>query len=117
MLLRIALVCMLFSSIAMAQSRDDPAVTYARRIITGERTYMPAAGYVPDSKTAVQIATAVLAPIYGEAIAEAEKPWHTGLKNGVWTVVGTFKEKGKGGEAIVQIDKRTGAIKFVGHTM
>jgi hypothetical protein len=78
---------------------------------------MPAAGYVPDSDTAIAIATAVLTPIYGKTTIDAEKPWKAGLKDGVWTVVGTFNGKGEGGEAIVQIDKRTGAIKFVTHTM
>jgi len=39
------------------------------------------------------------------------------LKAGVWTVVGTFNGKGEGGEAMVQVDKKTGAIIFVGHTM
>lgn len=114
---RFALACMLFASIALAQSHEDPAVTYARRVIVGEKTYTLAAGYVPDSRTAVEIATAVLIPIYGKTKIDAEKPWHTGLKNGIWTVVGTFNGKGKGGEAIVQLDKKTGTIRFVGHTM
>ena len=117
MLVRFALACVLFVSLAATQSREDPAIAYARRIIVGEKTYIPAAGYVPDSSTAVAIATAVLAPIYGKAKIDAEKPWHTGLKDGVWTVVGTFNGKGEGGEAIVQIDKKTAAIVFVGHTM
>lgn len=115
--MRIALACVLFGSLALTQSREDPAITYARRIIAGQKTYQPSAGYVPDSTTAVRIATAVLDPIYGKAKIAAEKPWHVGLIDGVWTVVGTFNGRGNGGEAIVQIDKRTGAIKFVGHTM
>jgi len=102
---------------ASTQSSEDPAVVYARRVIVGERTYRPTAGYVPDSQTAVAIATAVLIPIYGKATIDAEKPWHTGLKGGVWTVVGTFNGKGCGGEAMVQIDKKSAAIIFVGHTM
>jgi NTF2 fold immunity protein len=70
------------------------------------------------SETAVAIATAILAPIYGRSTIDAEKPWHTGLKGGVWTVVGTFNGKaGGGGEGMVQLDKKTGAIVFVGHTM
>jgi len=117
MLVRFALSCVLFASIAMTQSSGDPAVVYARRIIAGERTYRPAVGYIPDSQTAVAIATAVLIPIYGKAKIDAEKPWHTGLKDGVWTIVGTFNGKGAGGEAIVQIDKKTGAVIFVTHTM
>ena len=117
MLVRCALACLLFTSIAFTQTSEDPAVVYARRIIVGEKTYRPTAGYVPDSETAVLIATAVLTPIYGKADIDAEKPWHTGLKAGVWTVVGTFNGKGEGGEAMVQVDEKTGAIIFVGHTM
>ena len=99
------------------QSSQDTSVEYARRTISGLKSYLPAAGYVPDSETAIAIATAVLTPIYGKPTIDAEKPWKAGLKDGVWTVVGTFNGKGEGGEAIVQIDKRTGAIKFVTHTM
>ena len=117
MLVRFALSCALFASIAMTQSSGDPAVVYARRIIVGGRTYRPAAGYIPDSETAIAVATAVLIPIYGKAKIDAENPWHTGLKGGVWTVVGTFNGKGLGGGAIIQLDKKTGAVIFVTHTM
>jgi hypothetical protein len=117
MLIRFVLACVLAASIAMAQSGADPAVEYARRIVASEKTYRPAAGYVPDSKRAVAIATAVLIPIYGKDIIDAERPWHTGLKDGVWTVVGTFNGNGDGGEAIIQLDKRTGVVVFVSHTM
>jgi len=102
---------------ASTHSGEDPAVVYARRIVASAKTYQPAAGYVPDSNTAVAIGTAVLIPIYGKDKIDAEKPWHTGLKDGVWTVVGTFNGKGEGGEAIIQLDKKTGAVVFVAHTM
>ena len=117
MFARLALACMLVASISLAQSSGDEAVQYARQIIARGKTYMPAPGYVPDSTTAVAIATVVLIPIYGKAKIDSEKPWHTELKDGVWTVVGTFNGKGEGGEAIIQIDKMTGAIMFVTHTM
>lgn len=117
MLVHLALFCILFSSVALPQSTADPTVTYARRIVATSKNHRPAAGYVPASNTAIAIATAVLIPIYGKAQIDAEKPWHTGLKNGVWTVVGTFHGNGMGGEAIVQIDKKTGAIVYLGHTM
>jgi hypothetical protein len=60
--------------------------------------YKPASGYVPDSKTAVKIAEAVLAPIYGEKQIESERPFTATLKDGVWTVTGTLRcPDGKGG--------------------
>lgn len=117
MLARFGLALLVFVSIAVVQSHEDPAVTYARRIVAGEKTYKPLSGYVPDAETAISIAKAVLAPIYGDAKINGEAPWHAGLSQGVWTVVGTFNGKGNGGEAIIQIDKETASIKFVGHTM
>lgn len=119
MLIRSLSVCLLFFSMALPQRTDDPAVLYARRIIAQEKTYRPPAGYVPDSEAAVSMAIAVLTPIYGKKDIDAEKPWHTGLKDGIWTVVGTFNGPGAGGggEAMIQLDKKTGAILFVGHTM
>jgi NTF2 fold immunity protein len=60
--------------------------------------YKPTSGYVPDSKTAVKIAEAVLVPIYGEKQIESERPFTATLKNGVWTVTGTLDcPDGKGG--------------------
>jgi hypothetical protein len=48
MLVRFALAFVLAASIAMAQSGDDQALEYARRTIGREKSYVPAAGYVPD---------------------------------------------------------------------
>jgi len=106
-----------FASATAPQSGEDPVVVFTRREITDAKTYRPTAGYVPDSKTAVAIAVAVLTPIYGKGDIEAEKPWHTGLNNGVWTVVGTFNGKGVGGSAVIQLDQKTGEVLLVTHTM
>jgi len=70
----------------------------------------PANGYVPDEKTAVRIAEAVLSPIYGEDHIIKERPFHASLKDGVWTVSGSLPEGWIGGTAVIHIDKRTGAI-------
>ena len=71
---------------------------------------MPDKGYVPDEKTAVRVAEAVLSPIYGEEKIIGERPFHGVLKDGVWTVSGTLPEGWEGGTAMVRIDKKTGAI-------
>ena len=113
----ILLACVLVLFSGQTSSSDNQAVEYARRVIDGQKNVPPVSGYVPDSDTAIAIATAVLIPIYGKSTVASEKPWHTGLRDDVWTVVGTFNGKGNGGEAIVQIDKKTGAIIFVTHTM
>jgi len=113
---RCVLGCMLFVSLAVAQSVEDPMVTITRREIKTTKTFRPIGGYVPDSATAVALAVAILKPIYGETEINSDKPWLAGLKDGVWTVVGTFHGEGPGGTGVIQLDKRTGAILFVGHT-
>jgi NTF2 fold immunity protein len=45
------------------------------------QTYTPRSGYVPDAKTAIAIAEAVLIPVYGEKQIAAEQPLHATLKN------------------------------------
>lgn len=81
--------------------------------------YKPASGYVPDSKTAVKIAEAVLIPVCGEKQIESERPLTATLKNRVWTVTGTLRcPDGKGGTtsscdggvAEVQISKNDARI-------
>jgi hypothetical protein len=70
----------------------------------------PKDGYVPDEKTAVRIAVAVLSPIYGEEQIIREQPFHAKLKDGVWIVDGTLPPNMLGGAAEIRIDKNTGAI-------
>jgi hypothetical protein len=84
----------------------------------------PAGGFVPDSKTAVKIAEAVLVPVYGEKQVESEKPFTAKLKGDVWTVQGTLTcSDGKGGSttscaggvAVVEISKTDGHVISVAH--
>jgi hypothetical protein len=84
----------------------------------------PNRGFVPDSRTAVKIAEAVLIPVYGEEKIEAEKPFNAELKDGVWTVNGTLRcSDGHGGTttdcvggtASVKIAKADGRIMFMIH--
>jgi hypothetical protein len=67
--------------------------------------------YVPDQKTAIRIAEAVLPPICG--CVSRNRPFTADLKDGVWTVEGK-RPKGKivfgGGQVYMRIDQRTGAI-------
>jgi hypothetical protein len=75
----------------------------------------PPAGYVPDSKTAVRVAEAVLMPVYGEKRIESEEPFTAKLEKDIWTVSGTLwcsdghggRTSGMcvGGTAVVQISK------------
>ncbi len=83
------------------------------------QTYVPPSGYVPDSVTAVQIAEAVLVPVYGRKQIESQRPFTARLKKDVWTVSGTLRcrdQAGKissicsGGTAVVQISKQDAHI-------
>jgi hypothetical protein len=76
----------------------------------------PRNGYVPDEKTAIRIAEAVLSPIYGEDVIVHERPFRATLNGDVWIVTGTLerpKQPGAvrvGGVAEIRIDMRTAAI-------
>jgi hypothetical protein len=84
----------------------------------------PREGYVPSSDTAVQIAEAVLIPVYGKNKIESERPFTAKLKDGVWTVSGTLHcPDGKGGTttscvggvAVVEISKADARILSMTH--
>jgi hypothetical protein len=76
--------------------------------------YKPADGFVPDEKTAIRVAEAVLMPVYGENRIIDERPFHGKLAEGVWTVEGTLhcatEPDCVGGTALVKISKKTGEI-------
>ena len=86
--------------------------------------YKPKSGYVPDSRTAVKIAEAVLIPVYGEKQVESERPLTATLKNGVWTITGTLHcpdgtggttTSCDGGVAEVRISKNDARIVYMLH--
>jgi hypothetical protein len=76
--------------------------------------FVPADGFVPDEATAIQIAEAVLNPIYGAQI-EGEKPYISKLVNGVWIITGSLPPNAVGGVFEIWINKKTGAIVRVRH--
>ncbi len=80
--------------------------------------------FVPDSKTAVNIAEAVLIPVYGEKKIESEQPFTAKLKGGVGAIYGTLRcPDGKGGTtticagdvAVAEIAKEDGRILSMKH--
>jgi NTF2 fold immunity protein len=100
---------LLFSVVAVCQ--DQPG-------------YAPPVGFVPDSRTAVAIAEAVLIPVYGKKQIESEEPFSAALQGQVWTVGGTLRcPDGKGGVttqcdggvAVVRISKSDARILFMMH--
>ena len=83
-------------------------------------SYQPPNGYVSDEKTAIAIADAILLPIYGSEELSKEKPLVAGLKNGVWSVSGSFPNDPEGtmrvgGTVEVEISQRDGRILRVSH--
>jgi hypothetical protein len=77
--------------------------------------FRPEGGFVPDAATAIQIAEAVWAPIYGREKIETEKPFNVTLENEVWTVTGTMPTGLSGGVATARISKRNGRILEIFH--
>jgi hypothetical protein len=77
--------------------------------------FQPTAGFVPDAATAIKIAVAVWAPIYGAAHIAEEKPYHATLRDGVWTVEGSLPEDTPGGVASAKISQKDGRIIQVIH--
>ena len=85
--------------------------------------YVPKDGFVPDSKTAMAVAEAVLKPVYGEAQIISERPFGAKLEADVWTVSGTLHCEGekdpniscKGGVAVVRISKSDAKVLSMTH--
>ena len=80
-------------------------------------TYKPAKGFVPDEKTAITIAEAVLKPVYGDEQIRSEEPFHATLKGDVWTVDGYLPPNPNiaGGVATVHISRTDGRILYMMH--
>jgi NTF2 fold immunity protein len=74
--------------------------------------------YVPDEKTAVRIAEAVLVAQYGEERVNAQLPLHADGSNGDYWIVqghGPGPATSKGGGPAVWINKHTGCLKVMEH--
>ena len=89
-----------------------------------DASYVPAAGYVPDSSTALRIAEAVLIPVYGKKQIDSEQPFTATLNGDVWTIAGTLHcPDGRGGVttlcdggvASVRISKKDARVLYMLH--
>lgn len=72
--------------------------------------YVPKDGFVPDSKTAIAIAVAVLIPIYGEDEVNGKRPYRATLKHGKWIITGSLAKNVVGGVPEVQLSKSSGKV-------
>jgi hypothetical protein len=81
-----------------------------------DASYKPKNGFIPDQKTAVAVAEAVLSAIYGNKLIASERPFSAKLVAGVWVVEGSLPESTpNGGVAEIRISKQTGCILRVMH--
>ncbi len=82
----------------------------------------PPQGWVPDEKTAITIAEAVLRPIFGEKAIRKERPLGAALDGGRWVVTSHQQSSHDpnrivvGGSLHVEIDKMTGKILSAYHS-
>jgi hypothetical protein len=78
-------------------------------------------GAVPDERTAISVAEAVLIPIYGSEIVRTERPYKAILHDDTWTVTGTMQPAPAGmvhvgGVGVVEISKSRGCIERITHS-
>ena len=74
---------------------------------------------VPDEKTAVRIAEAVLVAKYGEDAVKAKLPLHADGSNPIYWIVegyGPGPATSKGGGPVVWINRHTGCLRIMEHT-
>ncbi|MFT4112478.1 NTF2 fold immunity protein [Silvibacterium sp.] len=97
---------------------DDDWIEYDRRLAEHAHLSIPASGLIPDQATAAAVAAAIAVPIWGKDVVSAELPLKARLKGNVWTVIGDPHLHGgeTGGELIIQLDRRTGAVLSFLHT-
>lgn len=79
--------------------------------------YSPKAGFVPDEKTALAVAKAVLTPVYGEKVLQSEEPFTASLDGDTWFVLGHMPGGPyvNGGVAELKISKSKGCILWMYH--
>ena len=91
-------------------------LTVGPTMLAEEHSFILKKGFVPDEKTAITVAEAILMPIYGEKTIAGERPFHAVLNGkGVWTVRGSLPDGWAGGVAIVRLQRQDGRILYVMH--
>jgi hypothetical protein len=70
---------------------------------------------VPNQRTAIVIADAVLFPIYGEKTIRGERPYVVKLGDGKWTIEGTLPRGFVGGTFHIVIRQRDARVIEISH--
>jgi NTF2 fold immunity protein of polymorphic toxin system component len=81
-----------------------------------KHTYMPPAGYVPDSNTAIKIVVAVWEPIYGARKSRGKTRITRRYTMMFGLLLVQLPERMLGGVAIAEISKQDGRIIRVSHS-
>lgn len=96
---------------------EDEEMWYELEIT--EPTYIPPGGYIPDAETAVRVAVAILAPVYGEQLILSQRPFQVSLVNELWKVRGYSKSESRTervGRFEIDIDKISGRVVRMHHS-
>lgn len=123
-MLAFALMTALSILMAWQSNNQDVRVAPHSRPPVPSDGYVPHSGFVPTAAVAIQIAEAVLVPVYGSSVVTSERPFHAKLDGGVWIVKGTVPCAGAppgavcpGGNAEIWISKDDGKILYMIHSM
>ena len=84
-------------------------------VATAEHSYVPPRGFVPDERTAIAVAEAILIPIYGAEKIRSERPFRAILRDKTWVVSGSLPRGWVGGVTIIEISKDDCHILRVSH--
>jgi hypothetical protein len=104
------------SAIQVAESTQASAPTSGKWYSTKwGQSFRPRNGYVPDQKTAMQVAEAILVSVYGEGQVKAQEPFRVSLDGNIWTVKGALPH-GPEGNAEIKLSKKDGAVLYVSHS-
>jgi hypothetical protein len=107
-----SVVIILIILLKQISAADDPGFKK-----TSDPGVVPVEGYVPNAKTAIKIAEAVVEPVYGLQVIRNEQPFKARLVGGEWFVKGSGPTNvdWKGGVVEVHISKTNGCITFLLH--
>jgi hypothetical protein len=123
----LALACAIIaaSGIAIAQGKEDPerlylgkeyAEAFLRAAMSGQEFNLVGRyPLVPDERTAISIAEAVLFNIYGEENIRDKAPYEAHRIEGYWLVFGTLAKNHRGGTFKIIIEAETAHILLIGH--
>lgn len=102
LVLLIAIVCGSLASLSLGQNIPE---LFERK-----------GGLIPDERTAVRIAEAILFPIYGEKQIRSQRPYKVKQRDGKWIIDGASPPAGfTGGSFHIVILQRDGRVVEIGH--